>query len=536
MSVSEQEQQDAVESKCMASSSSSPPQSNDTGNSAVNEAKEKRDPPEEGLKSIKEHQQNEENEAAKEEKEEKRLRLVIRGRYCKGELRFVRKVFCDSDFVEICRTSTQFDAAWAIRFSHDEFSQMKALQRVNYMPGTGSICRKDKLHDSLVEFKRKFGEESADFWPPGFRLPAQSAEFERWWRNAESRSLDTGFWILKPPFASCGRRIRLATCMEEVLDDGEDGAWLRKNVPLAQRYVEDPVLVDGFKCTLRIYVALTSMDPMRLYVYPEGLVRICSRRYTLDKASFADPFRHLDSIDVNEANVAHFEQSVDPTIANVEGLRMLVSQWAAWLADERGLDVADMWRQIHDIVVKSVASAEPCIAHWARKSVKKRHNAFDLFGYDILVDQQFKCWLLEINHTPSLSPHTKMENRVKIAMLRDLVRLVDYRAAGARRIGATVAHIYPHLVRVQRTQRARLAAKRTSLPRHFGLVQRITRSDLWVLVDTELERARSGPWVAVFPNANSIECIAYVLPNRNHLLIDWLRTDLQTSDFETWFD
>lgn len=33
---------------------------------------------------------------------------------------------------------------------------------------------------------------------------------------------------------------------------------------------------------------------------------------------------------------------------------------------------------------------------------KKRKNCFELFGYDFLIDEDFRVWLLEINTNPYL--------------------------------------------------------------------------------------------------------------------------------------
>ena len=57
-----------------------------------------------------------------------------------------------------------------------------------------------------------------------------------------------------------------------------------------------------------------------------------------------------------------------------------------------------------------------------------RSHAFEILGYDILIDNNLKPWLLEINHTPSLEPLTELENVIKRKMISDLFELVDITA------------------------------------------------------------------------------------------------------------
>lgn len=44
------------------------------------------------------------------------------------------------------------------------------------------------------------------------------------------------------------------------------------------KYISNPLLVAGHKCDLRLYVVVTSFDPLIIYIYEEG--RIFSQFYS----------------------------------------------------------------------------------------------------------------------------------------------------------------------------------------------------------------------------------------------------------------
>lgn len=63
------------------------------------------------------------------------------------------------------------------------------------------------------------------------------------------------------------------------------------------------------------------------------------------------------------------------------------------------------------------------------KSVQKiiinNKHSFELYGLDVLIDSDFKPWLLEVNACPSLTASTKEDEDLKTNMLDDCFTVVD---------------------------------------------------------------------------------------------------------------
>jgi len=71
---------------------------------------------------------------------------------------------------------------------------------------------------------------------------------------------------------------------------------------IVSNYIDNPLLINKKKFDLRIYVAITSINPLRIYVYQEGLVRFATEEYSNNKKIFGNPYIHLTNYSINKHN------------------------------------------------------------------------------------------------------------------------------------------------------------------------------------------------------------------------------------------
>ncbi len=100
---------------------------------------------------------------------------------------------------------------------------------------------------------------------------------------------EKGFWIVKPVASSRGRgiflinhvrfKLKLNTHLSiQMLNKTLLYETKPDQVPLdddlvVSQYISNPLLIEGYKFDLRLYVAVTSYDPLVVYLYEEGLTR-----------------------------------------------------------------------------------------------------------------------------------------------------------------------------------------------------------------------------------------------------------------------
>lgn len=81
-----------------------------------------------------------------------------------------------------------------------------------------------------------------------------------------------------------GRGIKLVQCASGLQQALKELAGVEI---IASKYLHKPLLVNGFKFDLRVYVLVLACDPLRVFIYREGLVRFCTEKYKAPQVSHA---------------------------------------------------------------------------------------------------------------------------------------------------------------------------------------------------------------------------------------------------------
>lgn len=363
---------------------------------------------------------------------------------------------------------------WSGRMRDSLYQELHEYQRVNHFPGSGELTRKDRLWVQMNRAAQKLGAGDYNFLPETFVLPEQLEEFKTCYSERRGE-----LWIVKPSASSQGRGIFLLRNLD---------ALPLHQPSVVSRYISNPLLIQGLKFDLRIYVLVTSFDPLRAFIYREGLTRFASVPYSTKDEHLGDKFRHLTNYSINKGSQTFLENQ-ELTQDNY-GHKWSLSALNRHLQCV-GIDSDLMWSRIMDIIVKTLLAAEPVISSKTQERTVHCQNCFELYGFDILVDEDIKPWLLEVNLSPSLQADSPLDKQVKSSVLCDALNLIGLRQVDYQSVVSS--RLRTRLTWIQRANQNSLPASAT--PEEVAALRRClslqTSSGKPFLSDTRASEAQA---------------------------------------------
>lgn len=118
----------------------------------------------------------------------------------------------------------------------------------------------------------------------------------------EYSHIDQEIWILKPVSKSKGVGIQLVDKKNTIKQLTKDSQ------KLTQQYIHNPLLIQKKKFDIRIWVLLTSIQPLEVYYFPQFYLRLCSQEY--DRENLGNLFCHLTNFSINQTMFERENDSV----------------------------------------------------------------------------------------------------------------------------------------------------------------------------------------------------------------------------------
>ncbi|KAM9762164.1 tubulin polyglutamylase TTLL7 isoform 2-T2 [Menidia menidia] len=335
----------------------------------------------------------------------------------------VRIAINEMDFIKARDDDETANLIWNdSAVQHEKIAELRNYQRINHFPGMGEICRKDCLARNMSKMIKCQPQEYS-FIPKTWIFPAEYTQFQNYVKELRRKRKQKTF-IVKPANGAMGHGISLIRNCEKLPAQEHF---------IVQEYLDKPFLMEGYKFDLRIYILVTSCDPLRIFLYNDGLVRMGTEKYHApSEANLSQLYMHLTNYSVNKHN-ENFER--DETVD--KGSKRSISWFTEFLRTS-DYDVAKFWGDISELVVKTLIVAEPHVLHAYRmcrpgQPPGSDSVCFEVLGFDIILDRKLKPWLLEINRAPSFGTDQKIDYDVKKGVLLNALKLLNIRASDKKR-------------------------------------------------------------------------------------------------------
>ena len=228
------------------------------------------------------------------------------------------------------------------------------------------------------------------------------------------------YWIIKPVNLNRGMCIKIENNIEKIESEIKeikekskignlyDGKQKKCKRLLLQKYIEKPLLYQGRKFDIRIWVLLIGNKPNNVYIFKEGHLKASCLKYDLNSN---DTYIHLTNYSIQKYNSDFSKIEIGNEIPFKDFQKELDN-----------LNTGINFRKfIYPKICKIVRiTAGACKD---RINLMKRKNCFEIFGYDFMIDCNYNPFLIEINTNPGLEISSPLINMLLPRLIDDAFKL-----------------------------------------------------------------------------------------------------------------
>uniref|UniRef100_T1JPJ4 Cadherin-like beta sandwich domain-containing protein n=1 Tax=Strigamia maritima TaxID=126957 RepID=T1JPJ4_STRMM len=260
----------------------------------------------------------------------------------------------DNWLLLLCMSFTDGDSGTCLERS--SYSHLEPYQKINRIYGIrNSLWRKDGFCSTMTSARQLSVARRSHLTPLCFVLPNQMQQFVH---VADALGEDAQ-WVVKPLSPGGGAAIELLENLDRIKNT--------QQAVLVQQYFPHPFLVFGSPVSLRVYILVTSMSPLRAFLFHEGIV--------------------------------YFRQSVSKGFRKMSNRTWLLSQLWHYVARSYGQHAVRLALvNIQSLVVQTLLVAESMIAVQLERKLRCQH-CFQMLGFDLILNASFHPVVLEVSQS-----------------------------------------------------------------------------------------------------------------------------------------
>ena len=284
----------------------------------------------------------------------------------------------------------------------------------NHLPQNSAIGSKKNLFRSLYNYYTDHLKINPfTVIPKSYNVKsADDPEFKKFLR--ENKHHPNAVWIVKPgENSNRGNGISLAEFNEVPSlikkDKHENG---QPKTYIIQSYIRRPFLYNGRKFDIRHFMLLTSVNGiLKAYWYREGYLRTSSFKFDIEELD--NRLIHLTNDALQKKSESY--EKYEP------GNKLSYSEFQRYLD---GTYPSKGYNFERDIVQKmKMIMLDVLKANYQTLDVSRREANFEIFGFDFMLDHDFRPWLIEINANPCLEMNCHLLERIIPVMVENSLRI-----------------------------------------------------------------------------------------------------------------
>ena len=286
-------------------------------------------------------------------------------------------------------------------------------QKINRFYNYNEYVSKSLLYINYKPFHDKFPDDY-NYMLETYSYPKEKQEIIEKFSKYNLKN-DNDVWMIKPTMGSLGLEISILTNYSDIK---------LKNY-LITKYLYNPHLIKGYKYDLRFHGLVSTIKPLKLYLYNEGLVRLASEKYNFSVSDPHNKYSFLTNLFINKKNKKKF--IYPKNMKNMEDSNLWNLDTFQKYCSRNNINYEKLYSEVGDIFIKMMITVREKIIDNIEKTNLQYSNFYHLIGFDIILDENLKPYLLETNRRCGFRNDNDAEKYYTYNIIADTLNIIGLR-------------------------------------------------------------------------------------------------------------